>query len=420
MFTTKKLLTFVGLMVLAASLVACNVLDPSGTNTSGGGNTGGGDKVTLKVWAPTEDKAVIEHIMSEYQKTSEGANIEFDLKHVKEGDVSKELVKDVDLAADVFATVDDNLTDMVKTNNLLEILGSRKDAAIANNISWTVDAATRNGKLYGFPQTSDNTYILWYNTDYVSSGDTAKLETLLQAAQSAGKKVAYNISDSWIGTSIFLANGGQLSISMNGDISVQNCNFNTAGPVAAANAAFALTDAAKSVWSDVDLVAGMTAETPTVVAGVGGTWQYQELSKVLGSKLAATKLPTINVGGVDHQLGSFRSSKMVSVKANTLHPNEAVAFADYAANYEAQKYRFEQRGIGPSNKTASQLSAVTSSQVMQAVTAQNAFGVLQGTSVGRSYWDPIAAVGLMILKHSWLPYSTAQQALDNAVDQMNN
>ncbi|MFA5762977.1 MAG: extracellular solute-binding protein [Bacilli bacterium] len=405
MFKKRNGLMFAGLALLIAPLAAC----------------GGGSKLTLKVWAPTEDKAVMEHIIAEFQKTEAGKDIAFDLKHVKEGDVKTELVKDAVAAADVFALVDDNLTELVKTNNILEVAGAFKTNAIAANEDWTIDAATRNGKLYGFPQTSDNTYFLWYNKTLVSEAQAGKLETLLSTAASGGYKVEYDISNGWYGTSIYLAGGGELSVDTSGTADVQVCNFNTTGPVAAVEAIYDLKGDYDTTWTKADnLVVGMTAATPTVAAGVGGTWQYEELLAALGDNLGAMKLPTVNVGGIDKQLGSFRSAKLVSVKANTAYPNEALAFAEFSTNFASQKYRFEQRGIGPSNIEAGALPAIADSIMLSAIADQNEFGVNQATAITGSYWDPIGAIGNMIMIQDWTPYADAQAALNAAVAQMNN
>jgi arabinogalactan oligomer/maltooligosaccharide transport system substrate-binding protein len=330
------------------------------------------------------------------------------------------LTKDTEAAADIFALVDDNLTELVKTNNILEIGGEFKTRATANNVAWTVDAATRNGKLYGFPQTADNTYFMWYNADYVSEVQAEKLETVLAAAQTAGKGFIYDISNSWYTTSLFTTNGGTLSVTSSEDGDIQNCNFNTAGPVATAEAAFALKGLYGATWSKEDaIVSGMTAEVPTMVGGVGGSWQYADLLAGLGAKLRATKLPTINVGGTDHQLGGFRSAKLVSIKANTAYPNEALAFAEFATNFASQELRFTERGVGPSNIQAAALDAVENHLMLSAINEQSQYGVNQATSVTGGYWGPTGAVGGMIFDQDWGEYVTAQAALDAAVAQMN-
>ncbi len=409
MFKKRNGLLLAGLALLVAPLASCG---------------GGEAEITLKVWAPTEDKAVMEHIIAEFQKTDAGKNIAFDLKHVKEGDVKTELIKDAEAAADVFAIVDDNLTELVKTNNILEIQGAFKTAATADNAAWTVDAATRNGKLYGFPQTADNTYFLWYNKQYVSEAQAGKLETLLAAARTANLNVNYNIGNSWYGTSVFVAGGvGELSVTpgVGGAADVQNCNFADPDVVEIVEAAFALKGQYNTEWVGNDsLVADMIAATPLTAAGVGGSWQFEELQTALGDNLGAMKLPTINVGGTDEQLGSFRSAKLVSIKSNTAHPNEALAFAQFSTNFESQKYRFEQRGVGPSNEEAAALDAIDDSIMLAAISDQLNYGVNQATAVTGGYWAPVATVGTMIMDQDWGEYVTAQAALTAAVAQMNS
>ena len=52
-------------------------------------------------------------------------------------------------------------------------------------------------------------------------------------------------------------------------------------------------------------------------AWCSGTWNAENVKAALGDNYAATKLPTINLNGVDGQLKSFADYKYIGVNMNT-------------------------------------------------------------------------------------------------------
>lgn len=379
------------------------------TPTSGATLPPGAD-IMLKVWCPTEDTAVMRKITDDYRAIH--PNVGFDIKNVAEGSVATELQKDQDAAADVFALADDNLKKLVKLDNLLS-LGSPTSAMgteiYSNNIQWTAEAATVEGKVYGFPQTSDNGYFLWYNSEFVKESDVGTMDNLMKAARTAGKKVIFNIVDSWVFSSFFFANGGQISTTGTIPNDKQVCDFANANGQAAANAAAEYVRKYQAlIYNDVsnsDIATYMG--NGSACAAISGTWNYEQLKASLGDKIKAVKLPTINIGGVEKQMGSFRSAKVVSIKGNTKHPQEAVDFAKFATSESAQLYRFQQRHVGPSNKAVADRAEVKADFMQKAVLDQDPYAVPQQQSISSSgkYFDAVKGCGQAIWANPSAPWA---------------
>ena len=54
-----------------------------------------------------------------------------------------------------------------------------------------------NGTLYAFPRTADNGYFLYYDSNVISEEEAKSWDSLLDAAQRAGKKVGMTLASGW-------------------------------------------------------------------------------------------------------------------------------------------------------------------------------------------------------------------------------
>ena len=75
------------------------------------------------------------------------------------------------------------------------------------NAPGSVDAATKDGTLYAFPMSADNGYFLYYNSELVTPEDAQSWDTLLAAAEKAGKKVGMTFASGWYNASFFYGAG---------------------------------------------------------------------------------------------------------------------------------------------------------------------------------------------------------------------
>ncbi|MCR5721072.1 MAG: hypothetical protein K6G72_01800, partial [Lachnospiraceae bacterium] len=82
---------------------------------------------------------------------------------------------------------------------------------------------------------------------------------------------------------------------------------------------------------------------------------------------------------------------LVGVNSYSENASWAAKLADWITNEKNQTLRFEMRGQGPSNTTASGQGAVAESKAIQALQAQAPYSSLQ--RVGGTYWGPAGDFG---------------------------
>jgi arabinogalactan oligomer/maltooligosaccharide transport system substrate-binding protein len=128
-----------------------------------------------------------------------------------------------------------------------------------------------------------------------------------------------------------------------------------------------------------------------VIACISGVWDETTMKEAWQDSYAACKLPTYNCAGTQVQMACFFGYKTVGVNPYSEHLEWAQKFADYIANEENQKLRFEMRGQGPSNLNAADSPEVQATAAIQAVLAQSEFSELQ--RIGNNYWTPTATYG---------------------------
>ncbi|MDR1697465.1 MAG: extracellular solute-binding protein [Erysipelotrichaceae bacterium] len=379
-----------------------------------------GTEITLRISCPSEDRAVTDWIVQQYRVKN--PNVKFEITEIREGDIAQTLLTDIDTAPDVFAIVDDNIRELANGSKLLRIPTDYVTRFTAANIASSVEAVKIGGRAYGFPQTADNGYFLFYNSSMINASEINSLETLLAKAKTLGKQVLFDYANSWYTPSIFFANGGSLSLDGEG---AQVSNFNNANGVAAAEAFMELAKTYAGVLvpdsGDANVTAGLM--NGNVCAAVTGTWNAPTVQGELGDNLKFAPLPSIKINGVDKPLGSFRGSKALSIKANIGNKlAQALDFAEFATGKEAQERRFNVRQIGPSNKEVAESPAVKANLMLAALSEQNARSVVfsQATTVSGNFWDPMAAVGTCFKNGTWGSGQTAKTILDAFIAQLTN
>lgn len=68
-------------------------------------------------------------------------------------------------------------------------------AIVAANSAGSIESATLDGVLYGYPMTADNGYFLYYDKSVLSEEDVQTLDGILAKANEAGKKVFMDVSN---------------------------------------------------------------------------------------------------------------------------------------------------------------------------------------------------------------------------------
>ena len=367
-----------------------------------------GETVTLKVWGSQEDQELLGVLVENFKAANPDTTWDISLGVVGEPDAKARYLEDPAAAADVFAFSNDQLLDLVNADALYEVTRNL-DAIVAANSAGSIESATLDGVLYGYPMTADNGYFLYYDKSVLSEEDVQTLDGILAKANEAGKKVFMDVSNGWYIASFFLGAGCTLGLDENGK---QTCDFNNEAGVAAGEAIRAFTaDPAFLTGDDSVLTGGMG---DTICAGVSGTWNAAAIQEKLGENYAASKLPTFTLNGEQVQMSSFIGTKLIGVNTQTAHPVEAMMLAEFLTNEEAQQLRFEMREIGPSNSNVAASEEVQANIALAALAEQSQYGVSQKYVLG-NFWTPSEAFGLAMENQST---DDMQSLLDSMVAQI--
>ncbi len=364
------------------------------------------EKVALKVWADQAELALIEKLCNEFAAEHPEKEYTFEYGAVGAVDGKTRYLEDPAAAADVFLFADDQLVDLVKADALYEVTRNT-DAIIAANTPGSINAASYEGTLYGYPMTSDNGYFLYYDKSVFEEEDLAALDSILAKANEAGKQVHMDVSNGWYLASFFLGNGCTLTIRDGKQV----CDFNSDKGLAAAEAIRAFCNDPAFVTGDDSVLAGGIGDA--IACGVSGTWMSTAIQEKLGDNYGCCKLPTFTCDGQQVQMGSFLGCKIYGVNSLTAYPVDAMELAQYLTAEKAQIERYKELNYGPSNINALADETIASNLALQALSAQSAFAISQMVLGG--FWTPAEAFGAELEAHST---ADLQTMLDQLVEQV--
>lgn len=401
----KRATAFCLALCMTASLSACSSKDKDKDKDSSGGTK---ETVSLKVWGPQEDQAILKEMVDSFKQENTDKNYDIKLAVVGEKDTKTKILEDPAAAADVFSFANDQIRDLVNAGALYEITRN-KDKIESENLKSSVEAAKLNDKLYAYPMTADNGYFLYYDSSIVSADQAKKLDDILAAANKANKKVLMDVSDGWYLASFFLGAGCTIGVDENGK---QTCNFNNENGVKAGEAIKAFTANKAFMTGDNNILTGGMGDT--ICAGVSGTWNAEAIQDKLGDHYAATKLPTFTMDGKQVQMGSFAGYKMVGINSQTKQPVEAMKLAEWLTNEKNQLVRFEKRAMGPSNIKASEDERIKKNVALAALAEQQKHASSQ-RDVLQNFWAAGEAFGTAMESKDYS--KTVKQLLDAMVEQ---
>ena len=411
----KKIIALLMAVLMTAGMLAACSSTPAETNPPAADETKGQaevletsgekEKVTLKVWADQGELALIEKLCNEFAAAHPEKEYTFEYGAVGAVDGKTRYLEDPAAAADVFLFADDQLVDLVKADALYEVTRNT-DAIIAANTPGSINAASYEGTLYGYPMTSDNGYFLYYDKSVFTEEDLATLDGILAVANAAGKQVHMDVSNGWYLASFFLGNGCTLTI----EDGKQVIDFNNANGLAAAEAIRAFCNDPAFVTGDDSVLAGGIGDT--IACGISGTWMATAIQEKLGDNYGCCKLPTFTCDGKQVQMGSFLGCKIYGVNSLTAYPVDAMELAEYLTGEAAQIERYKVLNYGPSNVNALADETIASNLALQALSAQSEFAISQMVLGG--FWTPAEAFGAELEAHST---ADLQTLLDQLVEQ---
>ena len=149
--------------VMALFMTSSLLLSGCGAAESADGRkqeTEGTETVELTVWGEKDNTATLTKMIDSFKEQYKGQ---------ADSEVRNAMLTDVHGGADVFSFPDDQLISLVAGGVLVPVPNAEEVSA--ENIKESVDAATLNGKLYGYPMTADNGYFMYYNKDYFTQED---------------------------------------------------------------------------------------------------------------------------------------------------------------------------------------------------------------------------------------------------------
>ncbi len=363
--------------------------------------------VTLTMWGAEEDQDLLREISDKFIEKygNYGGKITINLGVQSESTAKDTVLTDPTAAADVYAFADDQLNELVKAGALQEVQLNADDVKNRNTPA-SVDAATMDGKLYAYPLTADNGYFMFYDKSFFTEDDVKSLDTMMEKAAAAGKKVSMDVANGWYLYSFYAGAGLNLGLADDGVNTV--CNWNEAP---GADVTQAVIDICKNpgfiALKDEEFTGKL--KDGTLVAGVNGTWRANDAAEVWGDNYAACKLPTYTLNVEQVQMASFSGFKLNGGHPHSATGGAAMLLADFVTNEENEGLRFKERTQGPSNINA---LAAASSPALTAVVDQSEYATLQ--RVGGNYWASAETLGSICVNGN--PDGKDPQALiDDAV-----
>lgn len=386
------------------------------------------------VWAADKEIEVINAVIKKYNDAQENDADKFnvDLVPVTEADAGTTVAKDPTVAGApaLFLCADDHIYNLISKDIALEVQGTYKDRVVNNIAESSVTAASYNGKLYGFPVTSDNGYFLWYNKKHVTEEEVGSLESLLAKAKSLGKKVLMDIPNGYYANSFFMSpeacGTDSLRWSADADGKIKyTCSWDDTTGVKVADYIKNLlvpyyADGTFVVGGNDVILAGF--QDDSIIAAVSGTWMEADLLKAAGDNLAATKLPTYTIDEKAYQMASFSGTKVYCINKTrpAAEQRAAAALADLLTTYESQITRYQMRSSIPCNNQAAASEEFVNNATIssKALFAQNEFAAVQSQSAEARYCDIGKAIGQYLIDGQLGSYKDTAALLKANVDQL--
>ncbi len=421
----------------------------------------GTEEVELLVWAGETQESIdfVKNAAAEFKRDNPQSNYTIKTAGVSESSVSGDWAKDKDKAADVAICADDQIPTMISSNYIQDldqlskkVIPGLVDNVKSRNSKESIEAVTGpDGKIYGFPVSGTNGFILYYNTNILKASDLGSFDSMLAAIKAASERDGKNYRfgfpstsgwylDGWFHGAGFNATGepGEIKVDCNWNASVEGVN----GKDVAGSLVKLAQGQYKSYWTSAaqNLIMTQVNEGPSqIVATINGTWNYKRLEKAWNGKVGASILPTFHLdeANKDVRMQSPRGFKVAVVnKARAKTVVAAAKFAEYLTNFASQIHRFDMVSEGPTNTESSKAVDPSTNPCIDALLKQYEAGAFV-EKVNDSFWNPTNGLADQLLNGSTktnetnlvksgvgtadivLDYDAIQGALDACVRNLN-
>lgn len=403
----KKVLASLLCLSMAATLFAGCGSSNGGNGTESGKSKSGSDK-KVTIWSAESVSKLTEELATKWVKENY-PDYSVEVQSVGETDAAKNVITDVDGAADIYGIAQDQLARLVAAGALQPLTDEYKTWVTDNNDSGASTAATIDSMTYAFPMTSDNGYFLIYDKSIIS--DPSNLDQILKDCEDNGKQFYYEFTSAWYNAAVYLGAGAECTFDIDKEGNFTKANTNYASPEGVV-ALRKLIDIANSPATvDASALTAIT-DTQNVGAFVGGAWTINDsketkdpdgepdsgdeesyvapgLKTILGDNFACAKLPSFTGSdGKSYQMSGFGGFKLMGIKPQKDAEKLKLCYelTKYLTDTDAQLQRYNTQGWGPSNVTAQQDSAVQSDVALTALREQLELMVPQG-QYPNDWWD---------------------------------
>lgn len=413
---TRKIFSALTAVAMTVAMFAGCSSDGGSTTQGGGSPTGeSGGSVTLTVWGSQEGQPYLERMCEAFAAANPDKSYTFNYGVVSEADAKKELLKDVSAGADVFSFASDQTGELVSAGALYRVT-KNKDQIVADNTAPSIEAATIDGELYGYPWVSD-TYFMYYDKSKFTEEEVLSLDTMLaKDIDGITTNFAFDTDNGWYQSAFFFGAGCKLFGDSGSDPT--QCDFNNDRGMLVGEYLIDLVKNPKYGANFDDSLVKAGFADGSLAAAVSGTWNSGEIQASLGDNFAATKLPSITLSnGETVQLGGMANFKLVGVNAETKNPLDAMALAEWMTSYDNQLMNFNERSLAPTNVTLSSDTEKLSSNIAVSALAQQAQYATVQTSIPQAgnFWTPAEAFGQDIIAGS-VTKDNLQEKLDQYVE----
>ena len=321
---------------------------------------------------------------------------------VGEYDAAGTMIIDTEDGADIYGFAQDQITRLVSADALAPVVGDNASFVYEQNDAGAASAAMVGGTTYAYPMTSDNGYLLYYDSSVVT--DPASLEQIVADCEAAGKNFYMEINSGWYQPAFFFATGCTLTYDMDDDGNFTGCDIDYASDAGLVALKEMIELASSSAFQN-----GSSVDYGTNIGAiVDGTWDAEAAKAAFGDSYACAKLPSFKGSdGKTYQLSGFGGFRLLGVRPQEDAGKLAVchALAQYLTSTEVQLARYQEAGYGPSNLAAQQDSAVQSDEALSALMAQLAYSIPQG-NYPYDYWMCATALGDDIITGSLNVFSS--------------
>jgi arabinogalactan oligomer/maltooligosaccharide transport system substrate-binding protein len=363
-------------------------------------------QIKLKVWAPAEEKNVVQGLCQQFDGAHPEFKIEFEFGDCAEPSAYEQVSKDPTTAADVFYFANDQLANLRDGGYIAKVPAEIKDRITPQLDDKALASCTVDGDLYSFPFTANLWYLYYNKSLFEGAGvDISSLDSIINA-NIAGCDYNFSIplNNGWYIGGFFLGENGCTLFGPDGT-DPRSCDWANDTGVAIVKYLVSLQKSNKMYKDDGNgdtiglLKEGKCASFCT------GSWNAVAIKEALGDNYAACKLPsfTFDLNGtqVTKTINPFGDYKSIGVNSQTQEPLASFLLAEFLVSDYAQEQRLKVRSMSPTSKVVMQL-ALDGEYNDPGVVAniQQAEQVVPRPTISQlaQYWSGAASIGSHVVK----------------------